>query len=347
MLLFRLPDNYLPGTDLISKIMLKDERVKGTLVEELVGREAKQFYQLGRCEFVNNTTCDVLFVSSQPDQPPLLFEIQEGVDSNFIRRAMDYSLSINNEYGSMPKVTVFAINGFNSHAMEYGLAVDETMPYTYVVPSVFWAEKCLLLSPTSIKDFDLEIPLNKMVAIESFLSQQEPSLLTTKNKDDEYMQVLYKVAKEKFEGQVSVEEEKLVVISDLCAKAEAQFKKIANCITSGLVDKAKSYATDGEVFFGLNKRKYEKRERETTPIDDLPDIALYPTEPEPNLKQGDLAYIDAFYKTGARMQWETFYKKGKGLSLFGAFSSHQGLKTAYHNRKKLMNLKKRKTTNEI
>jgi hypothetical protein len=58
--------------------------------------------------------------------------------------------------------------------------VDGDKPYVYVTPSTFWAETCLLLSPSSIKEFDLQLPLNKMIANESFLSQQEPSLLTTK-----------------------------------------------------------------------------------------------------------------------------------------------------------------------
>jgi hypothetical protein len=55
--------------------VLKYERIKGILVKELVGAEAKNFYQLGRCEFVNNTTCDNLFVSNQPNQtnqPPFI-----------------------------------------------------------------------------------------------------------------------------------------------------------------------------------------------------------------------------------------------------------------------------------
>jgi hypothetical protein len=75
-----------------------------------------------------------------------------------------------------------------------------------------------------------ENPLNKLVALGHFLIQQKRNILSIGQKHDPAIQLLYQISKDKFENECYVEEEKIVVIKDLCFKAKTQFEKIVKCL---------------------------------------------------------------------------------------------------------------------
>lgn len=111
--LFTLPSDYCPGSDLMSKIMLKDERLMDTILKDVVGNHASSaLYTLGRCEWVNKTISDVLYLPITSNLPPVLAEIQNKVSEHFIRRAIKHYLSLEEEYGVQPIMLVFSIEGF-------------------------------------------------------------------------------------------------------------------------------------------------------------------------------------------------------------------------------------------
>jgi hypothetical protein len=78
---FEIPEEYRPGTDLISKIILKEEKVMNCIVEQVVGVQAIGSYSLGRCEWVNKTVSGVFYLPKTneypPKYPPILIEIQD------------------------------------------------------------------------------------------------------------------------------------------------------------------------------------------------------------------------------------------------------------------------------
>jgi hypothetical protein len=56
--------------------------------------------------------------------------------------------------------------------------------------------------------------------LEHFLCQQKRSILSLDKKEDPSIQLMYQIAKEKFENECKVEEEKIKVIKNLCFKAK-------------------------------------------------------------------------------------------------------------------------------
>ena len=80
-----LPSDYCPGSDLMSKIMLKDERLVNIILKDVVGNHASStLYTLGRYEWANKTVSDVLYLPTISDLPPALLKIQNKVNEDFI-----------------------------------------------------------------------------------------------------------------------------------------------------------------------------------------------------------------------------------------------------------------------
>jgi hypothetical protein len=142
-----------------------------------------------------------------------------------------------------------------------------------------------------------------------------------------------------------VEEEKLIVINDLCFKVKTQFEKIIKCLQNGeSKEKALKYATDGQSFFHYEERKFNK-DRETTPIEDTPDISNLTTVNYNNdiIAVDDITFIEEFKKkTTGRMCWERCYKEGRNKEFFMSYSNWKTLKSSYHGKSK--KLSKRKIT---
>ncbi|GAA5805074.1 hypothetical protein HPULCUR_010587 [Helicostylum pulchrum] len=93
-----LPYRHRPGTDLMSKHVLLDPAIINSVVETVVGKKAKDNYTPWPTEWINNTKSDILYVAknftNDNSFPPVLVEIQHMVDTDFIIRLMDYSISV-------------------------------------------------------------------------------------------------------------------------------------------------------------------------------------------------------------------------------------------------------------
>lgn len=146
-----------------------------------------------------------------------------------------------------------------------------------------------------------------MVALGHFLIQQKRNILSNGQKHDPTIQLLYQISKDKFENECYVEEEKLVVIKDLCFKAKTQFEKIVKSLQNGgdSNGKALQYAESGLCFFNHQERKFNKRE--TTPIEDTPDISNLTTVNYNNdiIAIDEISFIEEFkVKQAGRMTKE-------------------------------------------
>lgn len=318
--------------------MLKDERLINIIVKDLVGEHASNaLYTLGRCEWANKTVSDVLYLPLTPSTfPPILVEIQNKVDENFIGRAIKYCISLKEEYGVLPIMLIFSIKGFANERLKSRFT-NTNNSYLDDVSCDFWAQKCQIISPNSIENHLLQTPLNPLVALEYFLSQQKRSILSMNKKKDPTIQLMYQVAKEKFENGCQVEEEKLVVIKDLCFKARRQFQKILICLEEGeSTEKIVKYAKDGETFFFGQERKFTGKDRDVTPIEDTPeisDLSIPQTNNDTAIKN-DLDYIENYkVNNHGRMKWEACYNAGQKEGFFSIYTSFHTLKSAYHNQK--------------
>ncbi|GAA5799251.1 hypothetical protein HPULCUR_004661 [Helicostylum pulchrum] len=310
----------------------------------MIGNHASSaLYTLGRCEWANKTISDVLYLPTTSNLPPVLVEIQNKVNEDFIRRAIKYCLSLGEEYGVQPIMLVFSIKGFANERLKSRL-INTNNIYLDDLSCDFWAQKCQIISPNSVENHLLQTPLNPLVALEHFLSQQKRSILSIDKKEDPTIQLMYQVSKEKFENECQVEEEKLEVIKDLCSKARRQFQKILTCLDKGeSTEKIEKYAKDGEEFFFRQERKFTGKDRDVTPIGDTPDISNLSTLSSNNdtATKDDLDYIENYkVNNNGRMKWEKCYNEGQKEGFFSTYASFHTLKSAYHNQKS--KLRKRK-----
>lgn len=283
----------------------------------------------------NKTVSDVLYLPTTSDLPPVLVEIQNKVNEDFIGRAIKYCISLKEEYGVQPIMLIFSIKGFANERLKSRF-INTNNFYLDDVSCGFWAQKCQIISPNSIENHLLQTPLNPLVALEHFLSQQKRSILSMDKKEDPTIQLMYQVAKEKFENECQVEEE-LEVIKDLCFKARQQFQKILTCLDEGeSTEKIEKYAKDGENFFFRQERKFTGKDRDVTPIEDTPDISNLSTPPsnDDTATKNDLDYIENYkVNNRGRMRWEACYNEGQKEGFFSTYASFHTLKSAYHNQK--------------
>jgi hypothetical protein len=75
-------------------------------------------------------------------KPPILFEVQNQVNHEFMNRVIGYSLSAYCRYKVYPIVLIFAIKSIE---VEEEFVVANKKPFLEI-ESKFWAKKCFLLS---------------------------------------------------------------------------------------------------------------------------------------------------------------------------------------------------------
>lgn len=97
LLSFTIPPKHRPGTDLMSKTMLKDQRVVNMIVSTLVGKHASNNYTAQNGERLDGKRADVLLIpttAASESLPPILVEIQNVVDSPYMHRLSKYCNNI-------------------------------------------------------------------------------------------------------------------------------------------------------------------------------------------------------------------------------------------------------------
>lgn len=107
-----------PGTDLASKLLLNDPKMKNIIIEEVVGSRINgDVYHISSCDRHDGRKTDILYLPNcKPtnDLPPVIVEIQQKVDHLFLARAMRYCLDVFEETHIVPILVVFNIKGFSS-----------------------------------------------------------------------------------------------------------------------------------------------------------------------------------------------------------------------------------------
>jgi hypothetical protein len=65
--------------------MLKDEKLINIILKDVVGNHTSSaLYTLGHCEWANKAVSDVLYLPIASNPPPVIVEIQNKVNEDFI-----------------------------------------------------------------------------------------------------------------------------------------------------------------------------------------------------------------------------------------------------------------------
>lgn len=218
-----LPLIYKPGTDLISKIVLTDQRVINAVIMSLV-EAPENTYTAAPTEFINKSKCDVLYISNDISAfPPIIIEVQKIVDEKFIIRAIQYCTLVYQKYGKQPIIVIFGISSITMNILSLTTA-STLFPFAKELSSLVWAQRCMLISSFSLDIIDKKInQLHPLAAIGVFMCSQATSInMLELGKEDKLMQLLYRIALKSVEQVARVEDEKVQRIVSICNNTSYQ-----------------------------------------------------------------------------------------------------------------------------
>lgn len=245
----------------MSKLMLQDKRVMNLVLESLVGKDTVECYVSSPCKWIDGRHADVLYtsiVSPSGALSPVIMEVQNVVDKQFIRRLIKYCSHVIDKYQVEPVALTICIK---SATKEVTSKLHETNKATYMkkLPSDDWAQAHYFISEETIKS-SLEAPLAPMIALGYVMMRQQVSLLGLENRSDPTVQMLYNIAKEILDDQIHKEEKTVDVLLDVCRNNRDQFKRIIEALEKdGNTKRARSYADDGLLYAETCIQKYTHR----------------------------------------------------------------------------------------
>ena len=129
-----------------------------------LGAEAVEHYTPRPTEWPDGTRSDVLYAADEKAFPPVLAEVQNVVNDEFMHRLVLYSEAVFKQYRSSPVVLILAIKDITD-SVNRQASKDKTHAFLYRLSSFPWAKKCLLLNYDSIHSHMASIPLDPWVLI--------------------------------------------------------------------------------------------------------------------------------------------------------------------------------------
>lgn len=281
--------------------------------------------------------------------PPVLVEVQNIIDLKFVQRTIEYCLAVNKEHGTLPIIVVFGIHP-TKPSIANDLVQSDQIPYAKEYPCKPWAKSFYILDPITINNHVHEQPLKPLVAVEHFLHKQKRTLLSMDSKEraDETIQLLYSIAKQIFENDVTLEERTIDVLLNVCEQTQKQFYKIKEALEienlEELRKRTREYAADGYMYLETCKTKY-RRTSLPEPLD-LPEEAkkdgpsrseyhedLLPASDQPNTKSPDFAFVENFRSNEKKMNWGACFDTGRAKGLFRSYKDSNSLKASFFKNK--------------
>ncbi|KAI7906750.1 uncharacterized protein BX663DRAFT_534801 [Cokeromyces recurvatus] len=182
------------------------DEVINALSNILVPEAANDSYFSAPTELITEKKCDILYAPHDPL-----------IDDKFLTRAIHYCTLVYNRYNRLPIILVFGVASVTLSLQSK--SVDSEFPFARQIPSLGWAEHCLLLTSSTLQMNEQEITLHPLRAIGFFLCSQSLSISTLDyEKNDSFVKLLYSIAHDNLDQLVGEEAEKLDAIRDISFK---------------------------------------------------------------------------------------------------------------------------------
>ncbi|EIE76860.1 hypothetical protein RO3G_01564 [Rhizopus delemar RA 99-880] len=247
---FILPFEHRSGADLMSKLILRHPPVRNIICFNNIGSETCSQYVDRSTEWPSGRCSDVLFAPIEVtiSLPSVLVEARNTIDLKFIQRTIEYSLAVIKEHGISPIIVVFGIHP-TKPSVANDLVQSDQIPYAKEYPCKPWAKSFYILDPITISSHVHEQPLKPLVAVEHFLHKQKRTLLgmDSKKRADETIQLLYTIAKQIFENDITLEERTIDVLLNVCEQTQKQFHKIKEALEIENLEELKKKKTHKRV----------------------------------------------------------------------------------------------------
>ncbi|KAI9494230.1 hypothetical protein BDB00DRAFT_787278 [Zychaea mexicana] len=227
LLTFVLPDSLCPGNDQLSKAILKDQMTIDLITKSLLDTPANT-YTTDDTEWPDRTRCDVLYVPKlavQSSLPPVLIEVQQIVNNDFLRRAFRYAMNIIDKYDMRPVLLIFCVQGIQPASLREKLIKHPAKPWSLKYPDhQLWTKDCL------------------------FFSAKQPALANHEHSDDNTVQKMYALAKSFSTRHGEYQQNFYTTMESFCTTSEKLWESTPPPLPPKLriTDKAKTKTDDTE-----------------------------------------------------------------------------------------------------
>ncbi|KAJ8663368.1 hypothetical protein O0I10_000607 [Lichtheimia ornata] len=337
LLTFGLPSNYLPGMDLPSKRVLKAQTTIDMIMRSLLDVSNGTYCSSGT-EWNNGMRCDVLYtprLSIHTSLPPVLIEVQRKINDAFIRRIIQYCLSVTNIYPNhpLPIVLIFCVDKASARNLSTKFESCDEKPWLKQFPCTGWATNCYLVSNDAPDDDRILDPLH---AVSLFFSEQQPALHSHSHAHDSTIKSLYKLIMTLCEEDETYKDNFLKTINDVCDTHETLYHRIYDAIKDipgtrkacKIVERARQYNTKV-------KRKFSMVETDSDSSLELPaklPMVSKATEASATPEQ-EIAFIRHYRKNLiGKMNWNDCLTRGHAEGLFKRYSTGNSLRANFGSR---------------
>ncbi|KAI8973826.1 hypothetical protein BDF20DRAFT_884280 [Mycotypha africana] len=340
LLLFKVPSEYRPGDDKLSKIILSNSTIVDQILKFLLD-VAPSTYTTANTEWSNALRSDILYVPRigiSNSLPPILIEVQKRVDKTFMARLITYSINVFMRYKCYPIVLIFCVDTVSQDVMQT-FEQSNTKENMFETICYNWAKNCHLISNRIIEPAlsNESSAMDPIVAIQYFFGSQQRNITTLDLHDDVTIIELYTIAKNETEKYADASESQLNALATICSASEDQFKKIKSILKDELTanSKAFKYVNQSIDYHSKLKRKYEEiifedKDGTTTPMEEPAEITVIESVVPNSLTDTEITFIENFIsKKNGRMSWKTCWETGSRVGYFKRYRNEQSLRVVY------------------
>ncbi|KAI8373103.1 uncharacterized protein BYT42DRAFT_500690, partial [Radiomyces spectabilis] len=339
LLTFELPDDNLPGSDRLSKQILKTQSVIDIVTASTL-EVPNGTYRTAGTEWKNGRKSDVVYVprlSIQSSPPPFLIEVQNVVDETFIQCVNSYCLQIIQLYSSKPVVLVFCISKVTPRSFETEFTPSRLKTWLLEYPCNAWAKVCYMVSPNSTAETALQATstLDPLLALSRFLIEQQASLFAHTHPSDPTVKHLYHLAMMEHGCALQFEANYANNLHTVCSTNIKLLERSKAKLVADIPDTRRAIRdlNQGITYNEKLKRKYSSVEEESSQSSqsslEMPeDLSLdHPSSDAPQEPEKEKALVKQYYATrNAQMKWKDCWEKGREMGLFKRYSTAESLR---------------------
>ncbi|ORE06063.1 hypothetical protein BCV72DRAFT_305911 [Rhizopus microsporus var. microsporus] len=175
LLTFRLPQDRLPGSDLISKFILKENKIVDLITQAILDVPSGTYTAVAPTEWSDGTRSDVVYIprlSINKSLPPFLIEVQRIVGESFMQRVIHYCIHINRAFDRKPIVLIFATDSICPNSLLEQFKPSPDKPWLNTCSAhYFWAKDCFVVTKQTLNVTD-ETSMEPLLALAQFFIEQ-------------------------------------------------------------------------------------------------------------------------------------------------------------------------------
>lgn len=167
--------------------------------------------------------------------------------------------------------------------------------------------------------------------------------MNSKERADETIQMLFRIAKQTFENDVRLEERTVNVLLNVCEQAQKQFHKIKEASeiedVQELRKRTREYAEVGHLFLETCKKNFrltseskslelpEEARKDGPSTSEYNEDILPASDPLKTISP-DFAFVESF-RSSEKMSWNTCFNAGRARGLFTQYKDFKSLKNFF------------------